>query len=441
MIVIRHVTRTRFLPLVLAAYLVAHGAAGTHGPLQPQRPAEGTAGFSPEGLARLDAFARRLVDEGRVAGAVVLLERGGTPMHFEAYGWHDLEARRPLERDALFRICSMSKIVTSVAALMLFEEGHFLLDDPVAHYLSEFADPRVLADPSAPAGGEPVLVAAQRPITVRHLLTHTSGIAYGFLAPPTLGELYARAGISDGLAQTAHDLAENVRRIAAQPLLHQPGEGFSYGLSTDVLGRLVEVVSGQDLGSFLWERLFLPLGMRDTGFTVDGAGKQRLAKVYRRDRGETLQVLEERVHVEGPLVFSPSYPYDGSHRNRSGGAGLVTSAADFARFCRMLASGGRLDGVRVLGRKTVELLASDHIGALEASQGRAFGLGLGLAADPGRSGAIATQGTWSWDGFYTTRFWIDPREDLVGVILTQTFPYNSERVLDRLQAAAYQALE
>jgi CubicO group peptidase (beta-lactamase class C family) len=215
---------------------------------------------------------------------------------------------------------------------------------------------------------------------------------------------------------------------------------MSYGLSTDVLGRLVEVVSGQPLGAFLRARVFEPLSMHDTEFHVDAEGRARLATAYRTDSGAP-QAISDGPHQEGPLVYSPSYPYAGARRYESGGAGLVTTALDYARFCRMLAEGGTLDGVRVLGRKTVELMTADHLAALTTPPGLAVGLGVSIAADPGRSGAITSAGTWSWDGFYTTRFWIDPAEDLVGVILTQTYPYNHGRVLDRLMAVAYQALE
>ncbi len=405
----------------------------------PPEVAPEAVGFSAERLERLDSTAERLMAEGVIAGAVVLLVRHGRIAHFEAYGHMDVASGRPMRRDALFRICSMSKAVTSVAAMILYEEGRFLPDDPVAEFLPEFAEPRVLVDAPAQDGAPYATEPAEHPITIRHLLTHTSGITYRFLGEPVIADLYAEAGIADGLAETELDLAENVRRIASQPLLHQPGERFSYGLSTDVLGRLVEVVSGRPLGEFLEERIFEPLGMVDTGFFVAGEDLVRLPTVYRTARGSAPEALADGPHEEGHLVFSPSYPYLGPRRYESGGAGLVTTAMDFARFCRMLDSGGELDGVRLLGRKTVEMMTADHLSSLDSPPGFAFGLGLALASDPG-SGAIPSEGTWSWDGFYTTRFWIDPREDLIGVVLTQTY-YNSGRALDRLVAAAYQAID
>jgi CubicO group peptidase (beta-lactamase class C family) len=393
-------------------------------------------GLSSTRLERLDTVVERLIDDQAIAGAVVLLARRGEIAHFEAYGHLDVARGEPMRRDALFRICSMSKPVTSVAVMLLFEEGRFLLDDPVVRFLPEFAQPRVL-----PADGKGEPVPANAPITIRHLLTHTSGIAYRFIAPPAIAERYAAAGVTDGLTEVDFDLAENVRRIAAQPLVHQPGERFTYGLNTDVLGRLVEVVTGQSFGRFLRERVFAPLGMHDTGFLVDDARRARLATVYRADRGE-LEALPDGPTVEGQLVFSPSYSYAGPRASRyeSGGAGLVTTAADYARFCAMIAGGGELGGVRLLSRKTVELMSADHLVKLEPSPGMAFGLGFSIAEDPGRSGEIASAGTLGWAGFYTTRFWIDPKEELIGLVLTQTYPFDSGRAMDRVYAAAYQAI-
>jgi CubicO group peptidase (beta-lactamase class C family) len=399
------------------------------------------AGFSSERLQRLDAVARRLVDERAIAGAVVLLARHGGIAHFEAYGQMDVEARIPMRRDALFRICSMSKPITSVAALVLFEEGRFLLDDPVAKFLPEFANPQVLVAGSAAA---PAFEPAAHPITIRHLLTHTSGIAYRFMAPPAIAELYAKAGITDGLSETDLDLAENVRRIAAQPLVHQPGTRWTYGLNTDVLGRLVEAVSKKPLGDFLEERIFGPLGMVDTGFFVPSEKQERLAKVYRTDRGPgMIEALADGITRVDQLVFSPSYPYAGPRRNQSGGGGLVSTAMDYARFSEMLLESGSGEGAgsRLLGRKTVEMMASNHSASLETKAELRFGLGLAIAADPGSSGSIVSEGTWGWDGFYTTRFWIDPSEEMIGLVLTQTYPYGGGGVLDRLQAMAYQAIE
>jgi CubicO group peptidase (beta-lactamase class C family) len=426
--------RTRFF----AAALVLLSAELFAGSLPQVAPEE--VGLSTARLARLDAIADRLVEDGEIAGAVVLLMRRGRVAHFEAYGQMDRESGLLMRKDAIFRICSMSKPITSVAAMMLYEEGRFLLDDPVAVLLPEFERPQVLVPAAAGAVDPFGLVPAERPITIRHLLTHTAGISYRFLGVPIIADLYAEASIADGLAETELDLAENVRRIAAQPLLHQPGERHSYGLSTDVLGRIVEVASGKPLRQFLQARIFGPLGMPDTDFFVPDSRQARLAAVYRTDRGEGLERLAEGPLEEDGTVFSATYPYRGPRRYQSGGAGLVSTATDYARFAQMLLNGGELDGVRLLSRKTVELMTADHLAGVDEDLGYGFGLGLAVALDPGRSGEIPTEGTWVWGGFYTTRFWIDPGERMVGVILTQTYPYDSGRVLERLQALAYQAI-
>jgi len=398
------------------------------------------AGLDASRLARLDALAERLVEEGQLAGAVLLVARHGKLAHLKSVGHLDREAGMPMRDDAIFRICSMSKAITSVAVMTLYEEGRFLLDDPVARFLPEFGKMKVLVPAPAGAAEAYGLVPAERPITIRQLLTHTSGISYRFLGVPILADLYAEAGITDGLSETELDLAENVRRIAAQPLLHQPGERFSYGLNTDVLGRLVEVVSGMRFGEFLRARLFEPLGMPDTGFTVPPEKLPRLASIYRTDRGGGLEKLAEGTLEEGHVVFSSTYPYRGPRRYESGGGGMVSTAADYARFAQMLLDGGELDGVRLLSRKTVELMTADHLVGLPGLPDAGFGLGLAVSLDPGRTGQIPSEGTLRWDGFYTTRFWIDPAEEMVGLVLTQTYPYDSGQLLERLQALAYQAI-
>jgi len=424
-------SRTLFLALALVTFL----PPGALPQGLPSAPAA-EVGLSREGLARLDAFANRLVKEGEVAGAVVLLARRGRVAHLESYGYADLEAGKAMPEDAIFRICSMSKPIVSVAAMMLFEEGHFLLDDPVARFLPEFEKPQVLV----PAGESYGLVPAQSPITIRHLLTHTSGISYRFFGLPIIADLYAKAGVTDGLSETDLDLAENVRRIASQPLLHEPGERMSYGLNTDVLGRVVEVVSGVSLGEFLEQRIFGPLRMADSGFRVPEDKLGRVPGVYRSDRGEALERLSEGVHEEGHVVFSPGYPYRGPRRYESGGGGLVSTAADYARFAQMLLNGGELEGARLLSRKTVELMTVDHLLSRPGGENNGFGLGFSVAHAPGQSGEIVSEGTWGWSGFYTTNFWIDPGEELIGVVLTQTYPFNSGRVLDRLRTVAYTAI-
>ena len=332
----------------------------------------------------------------------------------------------------------MTKPVTSVAVMMLYEEGHFLLDDPVGAYLPEF-DREMSVISFTNDGYE--LVPAENAITIRHLLTHTSGLAYRFMAPEPLPALYAAAGVHDGLGGEDMSLAEFSRRLAGVPLLHEPGQGWTYGLNTDVLGRLIEVVSGQPFEDFLRTRLFEPLGMRDTYFLVPPAKRDRLARVYRRDESGTLEPMPEGRIEAGNLVYSVDFPVREELEYRSGGGGLVSTAGDYARFLRMLADGGELDGRRILGPKTIELMFSDQAARYgqQSFVGRGFGLGFFVDGGPGQSGQPGSAGIVGWSGLFGTYFWIDPEEDLVAILMTQQLPYE-ERFGPMFRALVYQAL-
>jgi CubicO group peptidase (beta-lactamase class C family) len=354
----------------------------------------------------------------------------------------DREAGKPMRTDTIFRIASMTKPITSVAVMILFEEGRLLLTDPISKYIPEFKDAQVLV----PAAGEGsasapyALVPAKRPITIRHLLTHTSGLTYGFFGRPHLAELYKNARISDGLTQTEESIGEMVKRLAKLPLTNQPGEGFEYGLSTDVLGRLVEIVSGMPLDKFFEERIFKPLGMKDTYFFLPQDKVSRLAAVYSpRKEGGLEKVGDKPVEI-GPVVFSASYPYSGPRTHFSGGAGLCSTASDYARLLQMLLNGGELDGVRLLSRKTVELMTSGQTGNLPFISGYAFGLGFAVHTDRSLSGKITSMGEYNWGGFFATRFWVDPKEKMIGLMMTQIYPNNQLDLGDKFQVLAYQAI-
>jgi CubicO group peptidase (beta-lactamase class C family) len=395
-------------------------------------------GFSAERLARLDAVLEESIEDGQIAGAVVLLEDDGMVVHRAAFGMADREAGREMQPDTLFRIASMTKPVTSVAVMMLYEEGHFLLDDPVGAYLPEF-DREMSVINFTDDGYE--LVPADNAITIRHLLTHTSGLAYRFMAPEPLPALYAAAGVYDGLGGEDMSLAEFSRRLAGVPLLHEPGQGWTYGLNTDVLGRLVEVVSGQPFEDFLRSRLFEPLGMQDTYFLVPSAKRDRLARVYRRDDSGSLEPIPGGRIEAGNLEYSVDFPVREELEYRSGGGGLVSTAGDYARFLRMLANGGELDGRRILGPKTIELMFSDQAGRYgqQSFAGRGFGLGFAIGGGPGTSGQPGAPGIVSWSGLFNTFFWIDPAENLFAILMTQQQPYDM-RLEPLFRALVYQAL-
>jgi CubicO group peptidase (beta-lactamase class C family) len=382
-------------------------------------------GMSSERLERVGRVMRGLVERGEVAGIVSLIARQGQIVHFESSGLLDLETRRPMRRDAVFRIASMTKPITAAGVMLLFEEGHFILDDPIASFIPEFGDTRVYE--SAPL---------EQPITIRHLLTHTSGLCYPvpINAPSAVGLLYER----EQIFRWDEPLADKIQRLARLPLVHQPGAAWTYGMSIDVLGRLIEVVSGQALDDFLRERLFTPLNMPDTDFAVDAGSADRIAAVYTVSNNGGLERATE-VFLEEP-----------THRPQflMGGGGLVSTAADYARFAGMLASGGALDGVRVLGRKTVQLMMSsqmrsDQIPFVPPDWGHREGYGMALGGrtvvDVAASGLPGSAGSFTWQGAYSTDFWADPHEGIVGVVMLQRTPCWF-RPGQLLRTLAYQAL-
>ncbi len=386
-----------------------------------------------EALAGIRSVIQTAVDKGVIAGAVVHVSRSGQPLLREAFGQADVE--RPMTTDALFRIASMTKPVTSVAVMMLVEEGRVRLDDPLARYLPEFADLRVRDAQS----GE--LVAPNRAVTIRDLLSHVSGIAYGFAAPDSVKADYTAAALADGLNPRDPDLAENTRMLARLPLAHQPGAAFTYGMNTDVLGRVIEVASGQPLDRFFAERVFDPLKMPDTGFFVPPEKRSRLTAIYRPVAGahparvEKVSSDPERAgdvtYSAGRVVKPPQY--------LSAGAGLVSTAADYARFLTMLMREGALDGVQLLRPESVRAMTSNQIGQLSCAfpiHGEKFGLGFGITA---KAGGAAPVGAYSWGGIYYTFFWVDPQNEMVAVLMTQLFPWGEATLWADFQKAVYAA--
>jgi len=390
------------------------------------------AGFDPARLARIGAVLRQYVDEQRMAGAVGIILRGGEVVWHEAVGHADREAGRRMTKDALFRIASQSKAPTSAAVLMLVEEGRIGLGDPVSRYLPAYARTTVAVQTYSGR----MVVPAQRPITVRQLLTHTAGISYGTSA--LVSELYARAGLGPEagwgwyFADKAEPVCATVDRLATLPFVAQPGAAFVYGYNTDILGCLVERVSGLSLDAFLRTRIFEPLGMRDTHFFVPPEQKDRLAAVYAVADGK-LERAPDGPRGQGDYVSGPRASY-------SGGAGLVSTAADYARFLQMLLDGGELDGARLLSPTTVALMTADHLDALYGNPGMGFGLGFEILEDPGIAGRHGTPGSWGWGGAYHSTYRVDPANGLVMVLLTQTLPAGGLDLTTKFYTLVYQAL-
>jgi len=391
-----------------------------------------TSGFSRVGVAQVGDYLRNEVTTGKIAGAVLLIQQHGQPVSLESFGVRDVENEHPMTADTIFRLYSMSKAITSVAAMMLVDDGKISLDDPLSKYIPAFADVKVALE-SRDKDGRPTLVSepADRPIRIEDLLRHTSGLTYGFYGDSPVRKLYANSGLFDG----DFDNAEFAERIAKLPLAEQPGTLWDYGHSTDVLGRVIEVVSGQSLFQFEKERLLGPLGMRETSFYLDDEAKRaRIAEPLPADR------------FTGPIagIKDPTLP----RRWESGGAGMIGTIGDYARFAQMLLNGGTLDGRRYLKPGTVAMMTSDHIGP-EAKIGRDYFYFPGETSGFGLGFAVRTQepantswplGEYRWDGVAGTFFFIDPKDDMFAICMMQS-PSQRERIQNELKTLIYQALK
>jgi CubicO group peptidase (beta-lactamase class C family) len=352
---------------------------------------------------------------------------------FKAQGMSDREAAKPMQPDTMFRICSMTKPITSVAVMILYEEGRFQLDDPVSKYLPEFKNPKVLVKP---ASGQPYSIPAAREITIRDLLRHTSGLTYNW--NEDLGKMYNDANVASGLLPYDGTIADSVKHLAAQPLLFSPGDRWEYSLGVDVLGRLVEVVSGKPLDEFFRTRIFEPLGMKDSYFFPPDDKVSRLATAYQYDDAKGLSRFPDGNVTEGLLTYSADYPYRGPKKLFSGGGGLVSTASDYARFCQMMLDNGKAGQTRLLSRKSVELMTSDQLGKIGPDQG--FGLGFGISGVKGPLSELGSVGSYNWGGFFYTGFSIDPKEQMIVIFMAQLHPAGSVDIEQKVQTLAYQAI-
>jgi CubicO group peptidase (beta-lactamase class C family) len=390
-------------------------------------------GLSSERLQRIATAVQHNIDEKRIAGAVTLVARRGSVVWFKAQGMADAEAGKPMRPDTLFRICSMTKPITSVAVMMLYEEGRFLLDDPVSKYLPEFKNPKVLVKP---ATGEPYTIPAAQEMTIRDLLRHTSGLTYHW--NDMLGPMYKSAEVAHGLLPYDGTIEDSVKRLAALPLLFRPGERWEYSLGVDVLGRLVEVVSGKPLDEFLRTRIFEPLGMKDTYFYPPPDKLPRLATAYTYYPDKGLNRFPDTPIAEGPFLYSADYPYRGPKKLFSGGAGLVSTVEDYTRFCFMMLDGGKVGNTRLLSRKSIELMTHDQLGKISSDQG--FGLGFGVEGVKEPLSELGSPGEFKWGGFFYTSFSIDPKEQMIVIFMGQLHPTGGLSLDRQVHALAYQAI-
>jgi len=389
-------------------------------------------GFSAERLARIDALFESMIERGEMAGAVALVLRDGEPVYDRAFGWADREAGRRMSSDAIFRIASQTKAITSVAILVLAEEGRLSITDPVSRFIPGFATTTV-----AVAGDEGAsIVPARRQITLRDLLTHTAGISYG--NEPIIAERYSAAGLGAAAgfgwytADKVEPICETMERLASLPFVAQPGERFVYGYNTDILGCVVERASGMPLDRFIRQRITEPLRMTDTHFFLPPEKAGRFTAVYAPGPDGKLVRAPEGARGQGSYLDGPRHSF-------AGGAGLVSTARDYSRFLRMLLNGGELEGARVLAPRTVALMTADQIGEIFSQAGEGFSLGFRTLNTPGALGRVESTGTYGWGGAYGSAYWVDPVERLVLLVLVQELP-NTGRIRQLFPMLVYQAL-
>ena len=396
-------------------------------------------GLSSPRLGRIRTHLQRYIDTGKVAGTLTLVARQGQIAYFEPQGHLEIERQRPMQRDTIFRIYSMSKPITSVALMMLYEQGLFQLDDPVHKFIPTWKNLRVFV-----SGNHPTFVTApvERPMTIRDLLTHTSGLTYGFMERTNVDAAYRKLGIADR-TRPGYTLQDMVDTLAELPLEFSPGTRWNYSVSTDVLGYLVQVISGQRFDVYLRDHILQPLGMVDTSFTIAAEQLPRFACNYLRQSDGRLQLVDA--------------PQSSQYRQGSffsGGGGLVSTVGDYFRFTSMLRNRGELDGIRLLGRKTVELMTMNHLpGGQDLTQlaqagaftetayaGVGFGLGFSVMRDPAKAQILGTPGEYAWGGAASTAFWVDPKEDLIFIFMTQLMPSSSYPLRRELRTLTYAAL-
>lgn len=389
-------------------------------------------GFDAARLARLDKHLAAYVDDGRLAGWHVQVERKGQTVHDSTYGWRDREAGLPVESDTVWRIASMTKPITSITVMTLWEEGLFELTDPISKWIPSFENVRVFVKGTATA---PYTVPATEPIRVWHLLSHTSGLTAGFMRTTVVDELYRNAGY-EFAAPLGHTIADCVEDWAKLPLLFEPGSAWGYGVSTDVLGRLIEIWTGQTLDVAFANRVTGPLGMTDTVFYCDDERFSRLTALYLPDENGLAQRFElGELPKHKPTVLS-------------GGGGLYSTMADYQRLCRMLLNKGELDGVRILAPRTIELMTRNHLdgdlaqnsvgGFAETTfDGIGFGLGFAMLDDPAKSHSNASKGEYYWGGIYSTSFWIDPVEEITCIFMAQLMPSSYHPIRSQLRQLVY----
>lgn len=394
------------------------------------------AGFSAERLTRIDKTVQEYINNKWIQGATVLIAKDGKIALYKSYGYNDAEHKKNLDKTAIFRIASQTKAITSVAVMMLYEEGKFLLDDAISKYIPEFNKPNVL-DKFNAADTSYTTVAAKREITIRDLLTHTSGIGYAQIGSKEANAIYAKSGVVGGIGVGKIVLADKMKILGKLPLFHQPGEKFTYGLNSDVLGYFVEVMSGMSLDEFFKKKIFQPLGMNDTYFYLPKEKQQRLSNLFTENSNKQVVVIDSIYKLNGD--FNSYFPnIDGTYF--SGGGGLSSTAMDYSIFLQMLLNGGIYNGKRILSKGIVRLMTMNQIGEIAYTKNNKFGLGFDIMTDKGSARLPLNEGSYSWGGMFSSQYWVDPKEKIVGQIWLQQFPMSHGEIHDKIKVLTYQAL-
>jgi CubicO group peptidase (beta-lactamase class C family) len=389
-------------------------------------------GMSTERLKRIDVVLQDYINKKDVAGAVALIVKDGKIIYYKGIGADDMGTKSPLKKDAIFRIASQTKAITSTAVMILYEEGKFLLDDPISKYLPTFKNPQIL-DKFNESDSSFTVKPAKREVTIRQLLTHTSGISYAGIGSKEANAIYAKNNIPSGIGTPDYKLSDVIPRLGKMPLVHEPGEKFTYGLNVDVLGYLVEVLSGKSLNDFFKERIFEPLGMKDTYFYLPENKKNRLATLYTQDSdGKTIK-------AENKPGFNIDYP-KANGVFYAGGAGLTSTAYDYAIFLQTMLNGGQYNGKRILSPAVVHLMTQNQIGEVNAGRNK-FGLGFSISTEKEAARIPISVGSFDWGGIFGTTYWADPKEKIVALLMTQKYPNTVwGEMQDKFKILVYQSI-
>ncbi len=395
-------------------------------------PADGQA-MAEDRLQKIEDMLRSAIGEDQIPGAVALIARNGKIVFHKAYGKANASGKN-LEKDAIFRLASQTKAITSTAVMILWEEGKFRLDDPISKYISEFKDPQIL-ESFEESDSSYTATPSEKEITIRNLITHTSGLGYGMIdADERIKKIYAKAGVTELFTTEAVSIEESVKKIAKLPLHHEPGEKFTYSVGLDVLGYLVEVLSGQTLAEFMQERIFDPLEMNDTRFYQPSENAKRLVAVQHKNDGEW---------EDFPKTFyDPDYPIKGAKTFYSGGAGLSGTAKDYAKFLQMYLNGGEFNGKRILSRHTIKIIMGNHTGKLFNAPNQYHGLAFGIVSPTSEiSGGMGSAGTFDWGGYFNTQYFADPQEQIIGILLKQTQGDTSDETSWKFRQMVFSAID